>query len=70
MAMDGARAGCGPQTLAHQAGVRVDACACGQVHVTIGSLTIRLERARYLALCETLVAATRRLVHRDAPGVH
>jgi hypothetical protein len=61
---------CGSRTLAQHAGVRVDACACGQVHVTIGSLTIRLDRARYLALCDTLLAATRRLPERDAPGVH
>ena len=60
---------CGSRTLAQQAGVRVDACACGELHVTIGSLTIRLDRARYLLLCDTLLAATRQLPQGAAPRV-
>jgi len=60
----------GTQTLAQQTGVRVDACACGQLHVTIGFLTFRLDRTRYFALCETLLAAARCLPRGDAVGVH
>jgi hypothetical protein len=40
---------CRPRrALARQGAVRVDLCGCGQVHVAIGAITVRLASADYL----------------------
>ncbi len=48
---------CRPRTLAERSHIRVDLCGCGQVHVSIGPVTVRLARDQYQALCATLLAA-------------
>jgi hypothetical protein len=42
------------RTLAQQGPVRIDLCGCGQVHVSIGPLTVRLALTVMHALRETL----------------
>jgi len=42
------------RTLAQQGPVRIDLCGCGQVHVSIGPLTVRLAPTVMHALHETL----------------
>jgi hypothetical protein len=62
---------CQPRTLAQLGAHRVDLCGCGQVHVHIGVLTIRLDRAQYLRLCDALLAALRQLPQDDeAAALH
>lgn len=51
--------------LAERSLVRVDLCGCGQVHVSIGPITVRLGRAQYQTLCATLVAAMQQLPADD-----
>ena len=48
-------------TLARQGPIRIDLCACGQVHVSIGPVTVRLAPAVLQALRETLDDAATRL---------
>ena len=59
---------CQPRTLAQTGSVRVDLCGCGQVHVTVGPLTVRLAAAQYRVLCETLLAGARGLP--DSGALH
>lgn len=54
-------ASCRPQALARRGAIRVDLCGCGQVHVTVGPITLRLAHADYLTFCDTLLAAIREL---------
>jgi len=61
---------CRPRALARQGAIRVDLCGCGQVHVAIGAITVRLASADYLALCETLLAAARHLPADRPTPVH
>jgi len=56
---------CRPRILAERSLVRVDLCGCGQVHVSIGPLTVRLGRAQYQTLCSTLFAAMEQLPADD-----
>ena len=57
-----------PRALARQGTIRVDLCGCGQVHVAIGPITVRLASDDYRTLCETLLAAARHLpAERPAP---
>jgi len=60
------RSGCRPTILAERSLVRVDLCGCGQVHVSIGPITVRLGRAQYRTLCATLFTAMQRLPADDA----
>ncbi len=53
-------------TVAQQGPIRIDVCGCGQVHVSIGPLTVRLAPAVLQALRETLDDATDRL-NRPSP---
>jgi len=55
------RVPCHPQTLARHGSIRVDLCGCGQVHVTVGAVTVRLAADQYRVLSETLQAASARL---------
>lgn len=55
-------------TLARQGPIRIDLCGCGQVHLSIGPLTVRLAPAVMQALRETLDAAAARLP-QPAAGV-
>lgn len=61
---------CQPQTLAQDGAMRVDVCGCGQIHVTMGPFTVRLDRAHYLRLCDTLLAAVRQLPQDEALQLH
>jgi hypothetical protein len=63
-------ASCQPRMLAKEGSVRVELCGCGQVHVSLGSITVRLGRAQYLILCDTLLAGARRLQQIAASVVH
>lgn len=48
-------------TLAKQGPIRIDLCGCGQVHVSIGPVTVRLAPAVLHALRDTLDDAAARL---------
>lgn len=61
---------CQPQTLAQDGTMRVDLCGCGQVHVSLGPFTVRLDRAHYLRLCDTLLTAVRKLPQDEARPLH
>jgi len=61
---------CRPRALARQGGIRVDLCGCGQVHVAIGAITVRLASADYLTRCETLLAAARHMPSDRAAPLH
>ncbi|MGH7821914.1 MAG: hypothetical protein ACREQ9_19300 [Candidatus Binatia bacterium] len=52
---------CHGRPLAVGRACKVDACGCGTIHVSIGMLTVRLEREAFEALCETLLEAAGRL---------
>lgn len=52
---------CRPRPLAERHLIRVDLCDCGQLHVHIGPVTLRLHRAQYRVLCSTLLAAMQEL---------
>ncbi|HZP44385.1 MAG TPA: hypothetical protein VFB15_01930 [Candidatus Binataceae bacterium] len=45
---------CRKRRLAQRGSFLVDDCACGAVHLTIGYLTIRLERAAYAEMAEAI----------------
>ena len=62
--------GCRPRTLAQHGNLRVDLCGCGQVHVTIGAFTVRLDRVQYRRLCDTLLNAVRALPEEDTVQLH
>jgi hypothetical protein len=47
--------------VAQQGPIRVDLCGCGQVHLSIGPLTVRLAPALLQTLRETLAVAATRL---------
>ena len=49
------------QRIAHSAVAAVDSCACGTVHLHIGSITIHLTPNALRSLAHTLQAATLRL---------
>ncbi|MDX2170915.1 MAG: hypothetical protein SF182_27855 [Deltaproteobacteria bacterium] len=53
-------------TLAKQGPIRIDLCGCGQVHVSIGPLTVRLAPAVLQALRDTLDDAAARLPQADS----
>ena len=61
---------CQPRALARQGAIRIDRCGCGQVHVAIGAITVRLASADYLTLCETLLTAARHLPSDRPAPVH
>lgn len=52
---------CRPQTLASQGPVRIDLCGCGQVHLSISALTVRLSPAVARLLGEALRTALARI---------
>jgi hypothetical protein len=56
---------CQPQTLARDGNLRVDLCGCGQIHLTIGALTVRLERDDFSRLCDAMLTAARQLPLRE-----
>lgn len=56
--------GCGRTLLASSATCRIERCACGTLHVSLGPMTLRLEREAASDLAVTLLSA----VHAaDAP---
>jgi hypothetical protein len=61
---------CQPRTLAQQGVMRVDLCECGQVHVTVGPITIRLIYSQYLRLRDTLIAAAAHLPPPEIAPFH
>ena len=60
---------CRNETLARGPACKIDLCGCGTLHVSIGVLTVRLERDVFESVCETLVRALQTLRLRNArPG--
>ncbi len=59
--------GCRPQTLAAQGPVRIDLCTCGQVHLSISALTVRLSPAVLRLIGEASHTALARLERPAAP---
>jgi hypothetical protein len=57
---------CTRRTLATGEFSMVERCSCGSVHVTIGAITLRLERAAIPSLAATLHQAARALVLDEA----
>jgi hypothetical protein len=48
---------------------KVEICPCETIHVSIGILTVRLQRDAFAAFCDTLFAAAARLAsRRPHPG--
>lgn len=50
-----------PERIAHSAVAAVDNCACGTVHLHVGSVTLHLTPQALRSLAHTLQAATLRL---------
>jgi hypothetical protein len=61
---------CQAQTLARDGNLRVDLCGCGQVHVTIGAVTVRLDRDHFSRFCDLLLTAIRQLPRNQVARVH
>ena len=61
---------CQPRTLARDGNLRIDLCQCGQVHLTIGALTVRLDRDHFSRLCDTVLAAAARLPQSEGARIH
>lgn len=61
---------CQPRTLARDGNLRVDLCGYGQVHVTIGAMTVRLDRDHFGRLCDTLLTAIGQMPLGDVARVH
>lgn len=40
----------------------VERCACGAIHLTIGAVTLRLQREAFVAIADPIADAARRLV--------
>jgi hypothetical protein len=57
-------------SLAEQGPFRIDLCACGMLHVTIGPVTVRLMPPAAQSLQGTLGEALRRLPPVDPPTAH
>lgn len=56
---------CQARTLAQRGAIRIDLCSCGQVHLTVGALTLRLAAPALAAINEVVHVALARL---DPPG--
>ena len=59
--------GCTRRTLATSPGCKVEACDCGTLHLTLGPLTLRLERDAVQDLQGTLASALQRMDAREHP---
>ena len=40
----------------------VERCACGAIHLTIGAITLRLQRDAFVSIAEPITEAARRIV--------
>lgn len=58
--------GCSRRVLAQGGPVRVEHCGCGAVHLTIGPMTLRLDRGVTQDLSDSLAAALTQLAYEDA----
>lgn len=58
---------CIRETLANGPICRVDRCACGMLHLTVGPMTVRLDAESCLSISCTLQEALR--VHHDSERV-
>lgn len=58
---------CRPETLAAQGPVRIDLCSCGQVHLSISALTVRLSPRMLQVVSDAARTALTRL-ERPAPA--
>lgn len=57
--------GCTRRTLATSEGCKVEECDCGTLHLTLGPVTLRLEREAVKDLHGTLASALERLDARE-----
>ncbi|MGD9764503.1 MAG: hypothetical protein AB7V27_12365 [Candidatus Binatia bacterium] len=61
---------CRPRTLAHEGCIRIDLCPCGEVHVNIGPVTLRLAVALVRSLSNSLQCAVSRLDDHLRAAMH
>ena len=61
---------CQRERIAERGSYRLDACSCGRATLSIGPVSLRLERTALDELTEFLQLAGRRLVVRDEHGAH
>lgn len=55
---------CRARTLAEEGPIRIDLCSCGQIHLTMGPLTIRLCATLVSTLSDSLRSALAQLDRR------
>lgn len=58
---------CRSRRLAAQGQIRIDLCSCGQVHVSVGAMTVRLAQPVARALGDALRTAMHRLEDVASP---
>lgn len=51
-------------TLVDQRLVTVEQCGCGNVHLTIGAITLRLQRDAFVEIAEALASASHAMEER------
>jgi hypothetical protein len=55
------------ERVAHGPGCTVERCGCGTLHITIGPVTMRIERSMFVGVLPTLVSAGERLAREREP---
>ena len=60
---------CSPRRLVDRAPFFIDACACGTLHVSAGSVTLRLKRAAARELAAALFEALAAEEERNVPAL-